>query len=183
MLSCAAHRGILDYRESLNAELHTLRMRANSDHFRPEVAASYASHLQRYEEELKFLQRDLKAIRRLLPEATSRKHPGGTRLVDDALTDATEPGVGVGAYSELCAIVHPGADSTKRLVNSGSTTDFLNVSLSWWVRPLLATCWLMEYCLIRRAEHYGLPSPEPHLEPVLDVLVAPSPPPARTLTA
>ena len=95
-------------------------------------------------------------------------NPG--QLVDDALTEATEPGVGVGAYSHLCEIVHPGADSTKRLVNSGSTNDFLNVNLSWWVTPLLAAGWLMEHCLTRRATYYGLPSPEPHLQPVLDAL-------------
>ncbi|MYA85228.1 MAG: hypothetical protein F4Y12_06545 [Acidimicrobiaceae bacterium] len=177
-----AHRGILDYRESLTAPIHTLRMRAkSSDHYDPEAPASYASHLRRYENELKFLQRDLKAVRRLLPDATSLQHPGLTRLVDDSLTDATEPGVGVGAYSHLCEIVHPGADSTKRLVNSGSTRDFLNVNLSWWVTPLLATGWLMEHCLTRRAAYYGLPSPELHLQPVLDALYAASSLPSDTL--
>ena len=177
-----ALRGLLDYRKSLKEQLGTLNKRVSLKHlYSDEQASVYSDAVVHYEGLLACIEADLTAVRSLLPKTARESQPTLTNLVDGGLAAATEPRVGPGTYSQLCEIVHPGAYATKQLVNSGSTTGFLNVSLSSWVWPLLATGWLMEHCLIRRAEYYSLPSPEPHVQPVLEALYRASGLPHDTL--
>ena len=168
-----AHRGLLDHRKSLDAQLSTVSSRANHGHlYSHEAASAYADAVAHYKKQLSLLRKDLKAVRSLLPEARARdKLPSLTHIVESALDDVTgEEGVGTGHYGELCELVHPGTDAMNQLINSGSTKEFLNIRLSRWVVPLLASCYAMQHCLVRRADYYHLPHPEPHLEPVHEAL-------------
>ena len=167
-----AYRGMLDHQKSLKAQLGTLHKQANHDHpYWDEKVSAHLESVAYYEGLLACLEADLAATRPLLPDPATREPlPSLTDLVDGALAGATEQSVGPGVYSQFCEIVHPGAFAVKQLVNSGTTERFLNVSLSEWVWPLLTTCWLMEHCLVRRAEYYGLPSTDLYLKPVLDAL-------------
>ena len=167
-----AYRGMLDHQKSLKAQLGTLNKQANRNHpYWDERASDHSKAVAHYESLLAWLEEDLAATRPLLSDTAARESlPSLTDLVDGALLDATEQSVGPGTYSQFCEIVHPGAFAVKQLVNSGTTKQFLNVSLSEWLWPLLVTCWLMEHCLVRRAEYYGLPSTDAYLKPVLDAL-------------
>ena len=167
-----AYRGLLDHERSLKAQLDTLRLRQQGYillHGDPADAYSEAKAL--LASRLSCLRHDLESVRRQLPDPDNPEHyPTFTTIVDGALDDATEEGVGKGAYSELCNLVHPGTDAMSQLFNSGSTNEFLNISLRLWVVPMLTTCYAMRHCLMRRSFYYSLPSPEQHLESVLDAL-------------
>lgn len=178
-----AYRGLLDHKESLEAQRRVPRKRAQRpDLYGDEQAKVFADAVAHYDHQLGLLQTDIENLQCSTSSGSAPQPLGPTKLVERTLDDATEEeGVGIGYYSELSALAHAGSDATNHLVNSGSTADGMNVSLILWVTPLLATCYVMHHCLNRRAEHYALPSPDPHLEPVLDALHSTARLPPETL--